>query len=104
MPIGATSATCGRRLGRTCRKRPAVRVAVKWTHIVGAEQHERRCPVARALAEAIGHECAVGMIQGVVYYAIWRDRRVALPCEVRAKIREYDKTGQMQPFTFKVNL
>ena len=59
------------------------------------------CPVATALSRALNTFCAV-------LYGKWstlnRDLRGAIPPDVDARINLYDRTGNMEPFSFEVDL
>ena len=59
------------------------------------------CPVATALSRALNTFCAV-------LYGKWstlnRDLRGAIPPDVDARINLYDRTGNMEPFSFEVDV
>lgn len=59
------------------------------------------CPVALALARRFNLTCGV-------LYGQWstlnRDLRGAIPPDVDARINLYDRTGNMEPFSFEVDV
>lgn len=73
----------------------------------GRQCHATCCPVARAVARAVGpgSECiAVTVEVAVVLLHGDRLHNVGLPFGVGERIAEYDREGKMEPFSFELPL
>jgi len=61
------------------------------------------CPVAIAATRVFNRECLVDFDSILVSSTPWDDRMTfRLPTNVRRRIRRFDMTAQMRPFTFEL--
>lgn len=74
----------------------------------GHRQEEQCCPIWYAIRRALTPLYVGGVYIGVIHCEVASRRRgygrrhVRWPAGVRPRIRKYDRTGVMEPFTFEL--
>ena len=70
----------------------------------GLREHCERCPIARAISRQLGRRVLVEYRTVYLNLDGIEAAKEFLSEDVEAKIRVYDKTGDMEPFSFALDI